>query len=215
MNQPSRLKNRPTGIVIIAVLWTLGSMYNIYVSLSTIIIDLSALPYLSDPYVDRWLRFGVPAEMMIGFFILAFGFLTLVVVYGLLTARAWSYDSALALPIFIIVLNSASMLLYLSAPSELGLSEAGITAAGAIFGNIIILVLIWVYLTRPYVKQYLNKIPTPTPMPVPVPPAQSILPVPPPPMPVATSEEKKFCRYCGAENKTDAVFCEKCGKNIG
>ncbi len=25
---------------------------------------------------------------------------------------------------------------------------------------------------------------------------------------------KLFCRYCGVENKTDAVFCEKCGKKI-
>ncbi len=24
----------------------------------------------------------------------------------------------------------------------------------------------------------------------------------------------KFCRYCGMDNKKDAVFCEKCGKNI-
>jgi len=23
-----------------------------------------------------------------------------------------------------------------------------------------------------------------------------------------------FCRYCGAENKSDAVFCERCGKKI-
>jgi len=23
-----------------------------------------------------------------------------------------------------------------------------------------------------------------------------------------------FCRYCGAENKSDAVFCEKCGKKL-
>lgn len=28
------------------------------------------------------------------------------------------------------------------------------------------------------------------------------------------STEKKFCRYCGTENKVDAVFCEKCGKRI-
>ena len=25
---------------------------------------------------------------------------------------------------------------------------------------------------------------------------------------------KFFCRYCGAANKDDAVFCEKCGKKI-
>ncbi len=26
--------------------------------------------------------------------------------------------------------------------------------------------------------------------------------------------KSKFCRYCGMDNKKDAVFCEKCGKNI-
>jgi len=30
-----------------------------------------------------------------------------------------------------------------------------------------------------------------------------------------TKVGKFFCRYCGAENKTDANFCEKCGKKIG
>lgn len=27
-------------------------------------------------------------------------------------------------------------------------------------------------------------------------------------------EGKKYCRYCGAKNENDAVFCEKCGKKI-
>jgi len=27
-------------------------------------------------------------------------------------------------------------------------------------------------------------------------------------------EQEFFCRYCGAQNKTDAVFCESCGKKI-
>ena len=31
---------------------------------------------------------------------------------------------------------------------------------------------------------------------------------------VSISMEKKYCRYCGTENKSDAVFCEKCGKAI-
>lgn len=31
---------------------------------------------------------------------------------------------------------------------------------------------------------------------------------------VPVSEEKKFCQYCGAENKVDADFCQKCGKKI-
>lgn len=48
------------------------------------------------------------------------------------------------------------------------------------------------------------------------------VPVPPPPIsptstsaPVSTQEQKRFCRYCGFENTTDAIFCEKCGKKIG
>jgi hypothetical protein len=31
---------------------------------------------------------------------------------------------------------------------------------------------------------------------------------------VTSLTEKKYCRYCGIENKSDAVFCEKCGKKI-
>ena len=27
-------------------------------------------------------------------------------------------------------------------------------------------------------------------------------------------EEKLFCRYCGKENKPDAVYCEGCGKKL-
>jgi hypothetical protein len=33
--------------------------------------------------------------------------------------------------------------------------------------------------------------------------------LPPPPV-----EEKIFCRYCAAENKKDAVYCQKCGKSM-
>ena len=40
------------------------------------------------------------------------------------------------------------------------------------------------------------------------------VPVPPPSVSGAILE-KIFCRYCGGENATDAVFCEKCGKKIG
>lgn len=30
----------------------------------------------------------------------------------------------------------------------------------------------------------------------------------------AAPAEKIFCQYCGTENKSDAVFCKKCGKKI-
>jgi len=48
-------------------------------------------------------------------------------------------------------------------------------------------------------------------------------PQPPQPQPLASPQvvpskqiaEAKFCRYCGEGNRTDAVFCERCGKKIG
>lgn len=52
--------------------------------------------------------------------------------------------------------------------------------------------------------------PTP-PAPPPQPPSAT---TPEPPVPVSVSVEKMYCRYCGTENKTDAVFCVKCGKKI-
>jgi hypothetical protein len=34
----------------------------------------------------------------------------------------------------------------------------------------------------------------------------------PPPTPAAA--EKKYCRFCGSENKSDASYCSKCGKRL-
>lgn len=40
-------------------------------------------------------------------------------------------------------------------------------------------------------------------------------PSPPSAPTMAVSEEKKYCQYCGTENKVEAIFCQKCGKQIG
>jgi len=58
------------------------------------------------------------------------------------------------------------------------------------------------------------KIPTgPTPATTP-PPTTTPAPAPAPAPTVSVPVEKKYCRYCGTENRTDAAFCEKCGKRI-
>jgi hypothetical protein len=41
--------------------------------------------------------------------------------------------------------------------------------------------------------------------------AQEKIPPPPPP----AIGEQKYCRFCGSENKSDASYCEKCGKPLG
>jgi ribosomal protein L40E len=45
-------------------------------------------------------------------------------------------------------------------------------------------------------------------------PPKSVAPVPYVP-PAPSLVPKKYCRFCGSENKNDAVFCEKCGRQIG
>jgi hypothetical protein len=34
------------------------------------------------------------------------------------------------------------------------------------------------------------------------------------PQPPPFSENPSFCRYCGMQNTSDAVFCSKCGKKL-
>jgi uncharacterized membrane protein len=38
--------------------------------------------------------------------------------------------------------------------------------------------------------------------------------LPQPPTYVSASEEKKYCRFCGKENKIDSIFCEHCGNKL-
>jgi ribosomal protein L40E len=198
---------RPLGITIIAALWTISSMINIFSGLNTIIIDLGYLSYLSDPNVQEWFRFGLPTEIVLGFFIVALSFMILFIVYGLWVAKSWSYHFALAIPVFIMIMNIATLSLYASAPAELGLGEQVSFIVPLLVINLFWTIIIWSYLTRPHVKQYLLGLP-PRLTPPTSPPTISPHEV------KAAQEEKKFCRYCGAENKTDAKFCEKCGKKI-
>lgn len=209
---PSQLMKRPAGIAWLAVLWSIGVIILIIRSLNLLIGDLGYFPLLSDPNVPEWYRFGLPAEMVLSIFVILVGFLALYVVYGLYTAKSWSYIPALATPLFALVLNVAETFLYASAPSE---AEMGYTVAASFIIALISsfwLLVVWFYVPKLHVKQYLKLAPPPAPVPVP---PTAILPVPPPPEPVAITEEKRFCRYCGAEQKSDAVFCEKCGKKIG
>ena len=45
-------------------------------------------------------------------------------------------------------------------------------------------------------------------------PTQPSAPTPPPPPSPSASEEKRFCRYCGAQIQLDAAFCPNCGKKV-
>jgi hypothetical protein len=72
-------------------------------------------------------------------------------------------------------------------------------------------VIYWQYLGKPHVKAFLG-VAQPEPTLQPQPAIQEVPNVPKEKISVA--EPKFYCRYCGAENKKDAIFCEKCGRNI-
>lgn len=222
MNQPTQPKKRPTGVTVIAVLWALGSIYNLARGLIGIAFDMRAMRLLSSPYMG-WFRFGLPTDIVLNFFMALAAFLSLLTVYGLSTGRSWSYYATTAFTVFISLIYIFTTVLYASAPPDVVsiMASTGFSVELHIATNAVLFFvsIIWAAITRVYiarsdVKQYLNRITTPPPAAVPVPPAQPPLLVPPPTEHVAPTKQKKFCRYCGAEQRLEAIFCNKCGKKI-
>ncbi|MDA4120929.1 MAG: hypothetical protein OK404_00805 [Thaumarchaeota archaeon] len=145
---------RPRAVTAISILWTFGGLYNIYIGFTTAYSDNGILPQLSNPSVNPWFRFGVPAELVLYVLVLIFGITQLVVVFGLMTRKSWSYKLGLAIPIMGVIVNMSIFALYLSAPSELGLVSAS-GGSGLVVGLIWIW-LLWKYLRRADVKSYLG-----------------------------------------------------------
>jgi hypothetical protein len=145
---------RPAGLTIIAILWFLGGIVNLYVSSTTISGDLEVLPLLSDPMVPEWFKFGVPAEIGINLFAFSFGIIQMFTIVGLWTGKSWSYKMALTIPVLAAVSWIAWGALFMSAPIELGFRESTkwVPIGASIFWAIIILS----YLRKPHVKEYLS-----------------------------------------------------------
>jgi len=210
------MSKRPSGILIVAVLWTIGSIANLIRGLYIIVQDIGTMPLLTY-YLGQYeaFRFLLPAETVLHLILVLTAILGLYATFGLYTAKSWSYYATLVFPVFAAVVYTVLAAMYLSLPAEiaqlmieyeLGLVDVIVFNVLAAFFAWVWTIIMWVYVNQSYVKQYLNRMPTPAPVSAPVPLST---------VPTVISEGKKFCRYCGAENKTDADFCEKCGKKIG
>ena len=76
--------------------------------------------------------------------------------FGLWTGKKYSYKLALAVPVVHVVLNVCFVVLYATAPAELGLiSSVGSSVFGLAVG-LAFLVVIWWYLRKPHVKAFLG-----------------------------------------------------------
>jgi ribosomal protein L40E len=197
---------RSSGLSLIAVFWFIFGLINVYLAFQTISLDLEVLPYISDSGVHSWFSFGVPTELVLAILVLSLGLLQIVTVPGLWTGKPYSYKLALIVPIVLVIANVSSFGLYASAPAELDLGLNVTTILFPLVMSIVWVVIYWQYLGKPHVKAFLGVTQSQPII------QESITP---------QKEEKMvgkeaifYCRYCGAENKTDAVFCEKCGKQL-
>ena len=149
-------RKRPKGLTILAIFWSLGSVYNFYASLYIIRIDLGALPRLSNPSAPEWYKFGVPAELLIGIIGFAFGLIQMITIYGWWTGKSWSYKTALFLLSFAPISWIYSALLYASAPVEYGFVKSIYLYWLGFGGSIILFIIYYWYLRKPHVKEYLG-----------------------------------------------------------
>ena len=168
-----RYRKRPLGITIIVVMWTLTGLVRIFLRVQTLVVDFSLLPYLSslfDPAAPEWsafsmrerewISYGLPAETVFSFLMVALGFLTVLVAYGLFTARPWSYKSAFVVPALAAIVDGAAAALYAAAPAEQGFVAEIAQASTSLFLSLALYYLIWIivisiYLRKPDVKQYI------------------------------------------------------------
>lgn len=174
-----KTKERPSGITTIAVLWIIPSIITINQGWQTLSFDLPYLPYLPDLFdpsapewfdlsvgAREWISFGLPAGIVLNFSIVALGFLTLFVVYGLFTAKSWSYKPTFAIPVFNAIVYGATAALYASAPYELFFDlEFALYSALALV-NLVWLIIILVYLRKLHVRQFIVGSPPPLPLPI-------------------------------------------------
>lgn len=157
VNVPERqLNKRPDGITVLSILLLLFGLFNLYSAYQTSMTDIDSLQYLNGRGVSQWFNIGVPAELGLSIITIGIGFIQLITAYGLLKGKQFAYLFTLTALSAILVVNVASLLLYLSAPSGIGISVNYGFLGGSIGGGIVWTLLIWKYLSRPYVKAFLG-----------------------------------------------------------
>ena len=149
-------QKRSDGLTAIAILWFIGALLNVLNSFLVLSQGVAALPYLSNSGLHEWFSFGVPVEIVLSGIVLALGLVQMVAVFGLWTGKKYSYKLALTVAVFLVVLSVCFVVLYSTAPAELGLiSSVGSSVFGLAVG-LVFLVVIWWYLRKPHVKAFLG-----------------------------------------------------------
>jgi hypothetical protein len=142
------IKKRPTGVTIIAILIIIGGILLLLAGIAGVVVGSLS--------ISQTIGLGF---VIIGAIILAVGIGYLVVSYGLLKGKRWSWTITVVLLFIGIAINVVSIIIFGYFTFDTDTSSFLTTNSGSIAG-IIISVIILYYLYRPHVKSYFGKMST-------------------------------------------------------
>ena len=142
------IKKRPTGVTIIAILIIIGGILLLLAGIAGVVVGSLS--------ISQIIGLGF---VIIGAIILAVGIGYLVVSYGLLKGKKWSWTITVVLLFIGIAINVVSIIIFGYFTFDTDTSSFLTTNSGSIAG-IIISVIILYYLYRPHVKSYFGKMST-------------------------------------------------------
>ncbi|HEX2124775.1 MAG TPA: hypothetical protein VHF44_04130 [Nitrososphaeraceae archaeon] len=142
------IKKRPTGVTVIAVLVIIGGVLLLLAGIAGVVVGSLS--------ISQIIGLGF---VIIGAIILAVGIGYLVVSYGLLKGKRWSWTITVVLLFIGIAIDVASIIIFGYFTFDTDTSSFLTTNSGSIAG-IIISVIILYYLYRPHVKSYFGKLST-------------------------------------------------------
>jgi len=196
------------GIVKVAIGWLFLGILNIWVAYQGISSNISGWDLVSDLLSHEWLRIALPAELGLFIAILLAALFQLMSIPGLPKGKILSFKLALGAPTAIGILSLTLGLLYASAPPELSELQSSRVIVAFVFGAFQMgsVFVFWRYLNRPEGKFFLKIMQQQS--------AAKEKTVKLPNQKLPEDEIKFYCRYCGSENKVDAIFCERCGRQL-
>jgi signal transduction histidine kinase len=142
------IKKRPIGVTIIAILIIIGGILLLLAGIGVIAVG--------SLFISQIIGLGF---VIIGAIILAVGIGYIVVSYGLLKGKRWSWTITMVLLFIGIAINVVSIIIFGYFTFDTYTSSFLTSNSGSIAG-IIISVIILYYLYRPHVKSYFGKMST-------------------------------------------------------
>ena len=142
------IKKRPIGVTIIAILIIIGGILLLLAGIGVIAVG--------SLFISQIIGLGF---VIIGAIILAVGIGYIVVSYGLLKGKRWSWTITMVLLFIGIAINVVSIIIFGYFTFDTDTSSFLTSNSGSIAG-IIISVIILYYLYRPHVKSYFGKMST-------------------------------------------------------